>query len=446
MNKLTIKQRKVAYMVGIIILLIPTMWLGIPEGAAGVSGRLGSLRTQYELGETSLGNVDPTSSTMNLVLLGFRGIASNVLWMEAVEQKKKKDWGGLKSTVDSITLLQPHYRKVWEFQGWNLAYNVSSEWDGVQDRYYWVTEGLKFIIRGSDRNNHIPELHSEVGRMMGQKVGRSDEWRQFRGFFRNDPFLAKENPGQEPGPDPMLNPKNIDNYLVGKDWHLRAIELDADMGIESRHQQDALFHSKPYMSHFRYADARQREAKFDTITMKGWEESHNAYVNEFGRKEFLTLGGGKITVEGDSSTLKQFSLEDNYPVRQKRIWADKYRKMINYPYWKKRSEVEQSPEINKAHDLIIRGKKAHREGDTKLSLELLDEGIRLFEKVLSKKSNSPMLVDGDIADEAIRAVIVWKEVSELEGKEVPEDYPLRTIYEMHPETAQELERLFNSIY
>ncbi len=153
MNNLTSQQRKIAYLVGMAVLLSPIIWLGMPStGGDDKGGRLAELRQQYDLGESNLGDVDPASATMNLVLLGLRGVAANLLWMQLDEQKDTKNWAQMRATTESIIKLQPHYVDVWRFNAWNLAYNVSAEWDGVEDRYYWVKEGAKFLMRGSKRN------------------------------------------------------------------------------------------------------------------------------------------------------------------------------------------------------------------------------------------------------------------------------------------------------
>src|SRR5690349_1788486 len=154
MSNLTSRQRKLVYLVGLVLLLIVIIALGMPsEPAQGQhSGNAGGLlarrRAADELSESDLGKVDPASSTMSLLLLGFRGIATSILWMDAQEQQRNKDWAGLRATTESIILLQPHFLKVWHFQGWNLAYNISAEWDAVADRYYWVKEGIKFFKKG----------------------------------------------------------------------------------------------------------------------------------------------------------------------------------------------------------------------------------------------------------------------------------------------------------
>ena len=176
MNGLTSRQRKIAYVIGIVVLLIPIVLLGQPSGKEGDSeGLLSKKRQEYDLGESTLGNVDPSSSAMNLVLLGLRGPAASILQLEAKELQKTKNWGKMRALVDTITLLQPHYVKVWQFEGWNLAYNVSSAWDATEDRYYWVKEGIKFQNDGVSRNQKNADLVWHTARLIGWKVGAADE-------------------------------------------------------------------------------------------------------------------------------------------------------------------------------------------------------------------------------------------------------------------------------
>ena len=103
MNQLTSFQRKLVYLAAIVVLFFLIVYLGSPasrsvQGAAANEtedaggGKLASLRREYQLGESTLGNVDPSSATMNLVLVGLRGIAANQLWMQANENQKTKNW------------------------------------------------------------------------------------------------------------------------------------------------------------------------------------------------------------------------------------------------------------------------------------------------------------------------------------------------------------------
>ena len=133
MNNLTSGQRKLVYGLGILALMVVVIALGKPsDGSPGTGGVVSELREKYSLGEATLGQVDPASSTMNLVLLGFRGIAASILWSEAEHHRVTKNWSKLHQTAESIILLQPHFKKVWEYQAWNLGFNVSAGMDALR--------------------------------------------------------------------------------------------------------------------------------------------------------------------------------------------------------------------------------------------------------------------------------------------------------------------------
>ena len=63
------------------------------------------MRHEYELGESTLGDIDPSSAAANLVLLGLRGIAASALHQNAIGYQERKDWGKLKSTVENYSSL-----------------------------------------------------------------------------------------------------------------------------------------------------------------------------------------------------------------------------------------------------------------------------------------------------------------------------------------------------
>ena len=194
MNDLTSRQRKLIYAGCILALLIPIIYLGAPTSEDVITGTqstvsggvLAQMRVKYDLGESRLGQIYPSSAAMSLVLLGLRGPAASVLHLKALDYQERKDWSKLKTTVDSIIKLQPHYIEIWKFQGWNLAFNVSREWDQVSDRFFWVKEGIKFLQLGTTRNETSTALFHNTCDFMGRKFGNSDEKKFFRKFFKND--------------------------------------------------------------------------------------------------------------------------------------------------------------------------------------------------------------------------------------------------------------------
>lgn len=395
MNRLTSRQRKLLYFFLIVALAFPIYILGAP--AAGdadaegdvAGGVLAQMRADSELGETDLGALDPTSASMNLVLLGLRGVATNLLWLDALKQQDHKDWGQLRATVNSIIMLQPHYLKVWEFQGWNLAYNVSAQWDAVEDRYYWVKEGGKFMMRGSDRNRRYPELYWRVGRILGPKIGRSDEWRFFRKFFNPKEYPGDENAGDpeekwEGSFDAELNPDGQDNYLAAKKWFHLANDEEAKPGRVQHMQMRLLFRSYPARSQFDYADALQREGKFEERTRLAWDEAFENWTTQYQwgvggtigyGQELFDTPGGKIRFEADfgpdrddkikalvaiAKASKQYPNTSEFHIR---FWMRRYSGISNYPYWRERALTEKEPKMVIARRELYEGQQLVRRAE-----------------------------------------------------------------------------------
>ncbi len=430
MNNLTSGQRKLVYGLGIIVLMGCVIWLGQPsDGTLGSGGKVSDLREDLSLGEATLGNVDPASSTMNLVLLGFRGIAASILWSDAEHYRATKNWSQLQQSADSITLLQPHFKKVWEYQAWNLGFNVSAECDAVEDRYYWVKQGAKYLKRGTQRNTQFPELFFECGRFFGQKIGRADEKEQFRKFFVNDPDQSRWK-GKGDGD---VNPDNIDNYLVARGWYSQAnVNLEKDE--LDQHKMDLpLFWAYPYHSLMDYAAAREDDGNFDADAKAAWAKAYQEWTDIYGRKVFAAAGNGtNFTLEGSVDDLQQLAEKDGQDLKSKLNWQDRYRSTINYNYWKDRCRAEQEQDMLNARRDFYDGKRAFKDkGDLEESGMLLERGAQSLQKVVdvfgrnSAGKSNLLYSDQELAEDAIKSLLILERVREG----LPEgDYPLKELW------------------
>lgn len=444
MNSLTTLQRKLLYLGGIILLLIPITWLGLPpEPKSSAGGLLARERSKHGLGESDLGNVDPASSTMNLLLLGFRGFATTKLWVDAQEQQRNKDWAALRSTTESIILLQPHFLKVWHFQGWNLAFNVSAEWDAVADRYYWVKEGIKFFKKGRARNEKYPELYWYVGDTNGRKVGRSDEWKQFRKFYRDDPDKARFG-GR---PDPDVNPRGVDNYDEAHEWFLRANKTIDDYKNPQHMMGEYLFRAYPGHALFDFATALQRDGIFDEVGRNKWVEGYDYWTTKYGMEE-IDCGQGdvnfKIRLEfSDDEFEKMLANDAKNPNERQRpsFWINHYQNTGNYRYWRLRSRTESEKEMSEARHDIYEGEQALYRADTGRARELLLSGMKKYEAVLD--AYPELKRESDMLDDAMLAQYIWRECLNLDGDDVPDEYPLKAVWEGHPEKVDHAKTEFD---
>ncbi len=211
MNQHRAVWHKVGYACAILVLLLPLSYLSQPQtrdpegGKGSPGGKLAQLREQYHLGQADLGEIDPTSEAIKLATLGMRGIAADIMWMQANEYKKTENWTAFSAALEQITRLQPNFIAVWRFQGWNLAYNISVEFDDYRDRYYWVIKGINFIISGTKVNANEPRLLYDVGWDISQKIGRADEHVQYRKLFKEDNDFFDEHAADLGGNIPPPN-------------------------------------------------------------------------------------------------------------------------------------------------------------------------------------------------------------------------------------------------
>jgi hypothetical protein len=438
MNNLTSRQRKTSCVVGILVLLVPIVLLGMPASGQGEAsgGVLARLRSAHDLGESDLGQIDPTSATMNLVLLGLRGVAVNMLRMDLDYYKDTKNWAELRATTEAVITLQPHYIEVWKFLAWNMSYNVSAEWDAVPDRYYWVKEGGKFSQEGTRRNQDSPELLWETGKVWGQKVGRSDEWKYFRGYFLKDP----DEETYHGSVDPDVNPKQMDNYLVAKEWYSKA------NNAEDRHVQHimmrALFRSYPTRSQLDYADALQREGKFTGVTVAAWQGGFDEWTGIYGAMEFKAPDC-VLHMEANEDDVRQMAADNNVSEAVVQRWLKHYQNTTNYRYWRTRSQSEARAETAEAHELIFDGEQEYRKGELDSAVAKLTRGMGLFAEMLERHPD--LAIEDLTAEEGMWAVLLWQKILELQQKPVPETYPLKFLWDHHQGLLGELEDRFNRL-
>lgn len=291
MNRSSGFRNKLIYVTILIAMLIPLYLLGQPAGGAvgDAGGQLTQMRTKFNIAESELGDINPASETMKLASLGLRGVAATLLWSKANDYKIHHEWDRLKATLNNIALLQPHYEKVWEFQAHNLSYNVSSEFDDYRQRYAMVREGIEFLTRGVEQNRKAPRLIWYTGWFYGQKIGMSDEKKQFRRLFSDDDpqhealrerSIAVDSP-ESRGPD-----GRPDNWLIGRQWLLYGYDL-VDSGVRIRNQTPLNFFSTGPKWRIKHAEAIESEGVLDDRAKSAWQLASDDWQT-FGQRSIPT--------------------------------------------------------------------------------------------------------------------------------------------------------------
>lgn len=272
MNQRGSFYRKVAYGAIIAVLLAPLSLLSAPATVDSEGGALAQLRSEHRLGQADLGEIDPASETIKLATLGLRGLAVQLLWNNANDFKKKEDWTNLTATLEQLAKLQPNFITFWKFQSWNLSYNVSVEFDDYEDRYYWVRRGIQFLQQGARYNRDSPQLLWELGWVLGQKIGRSDEKVQYRRLFKAD---TEYHPEDRP-------PVQRDNWLRSKAWYEESVASVEERGQSIGKKSPIVFYSSPPKSQMNYAEAIGEDGLFDR-SVAAWRVSEDEWL-DFGAR------------------------------------------------------------------------------------------------------------------------------------------------------------------
>src|SRR3954452_9316583 len=338
MTERTSFYRKLAYMGAIVVLAFPIVYLSRPATKTTEGGKLAQLRKEYRLSQANIGDIDPASETIKLVTLGLRGVAVNWLWEKANDFKKREDWTSLTATLEQLAKLQPNFVTFWKFQAWNLSYNVSVEFDDYRDRYYYVRRGVQFLQEGEHYNVDNPQLLWDLGWFVGQKIGRADEYVQYRKLFKNDDDFHPADRSME----------DRDNWLVGKEWYKIAIDAVDKRGQSIGRKSPRDFYSSPAKSQMNYAEAIEEEGWFDRAR-RAWQRATDEW-RDFGER-FIEHSTGVRLQLGSQKRLEKIvndlrtKLDAMLPDARKKIAAEKLqsltpdeRKLVETPREKLTSE------------------------------------------------------------------------------------------------------------
>ena len=136
---------------------------------------INSQRQQMKLiSNEPLKNAPPSLAFATIALGAFRGLVVDVLWMRADKLKEQGQFFDARQLAEWITTLQPRFASVWEFQAWNMAYNISAAIPAEQpdQRWQWVKNGYELLRdQGIVLNPRSMLLYRELALIFQHKIG-----------------------------------------------------------------------------------------------------------------------------------------------------------------------------------------------------------------------------------------------------------------------------------
>jgi hypothetical protein len=141
------------------------------------STRLSSLQAERKefglVANEPLENAPPSLAFATVAMGAFRGLVVDVLWMRADRLKEEGKFFDAKQLADWITVMQPRFSAVWDFQAWNMAYNISVAMPASEpeERWKWVRNGYELLRdKGIEQNPHSIMLYRSLAWIFQHKI------------------------------------------------------------------------------------------------------------------------------------------------------------------------------------------------------------------------------------------------------------------------------------
>lgn len=157
--------------------------LGLMLAGAGMAAvRVQKMRTELQLVVPAVGSesMPPHVAVVTAALGTFRGLAVDFLWARADHLQYQGEYFEAQTLAQWITTLQPRFHKVWAFQAFNMAYNISVATQVPSERWSWVARAIDLLRRqGIPLNPKAPQLHMELSWIFHNKIGTpsdKDHW------------------------------------------------------------------------------------------------------------------------------------------------------------------------------------------------------------------------------------------------------------------------------
>lgn len=121
-----------------------------------------------------LKNAPPSLAFATVAMGAFRGLVVDALWIRADKLKMEGQYFDARQLAEWITTLQPRFPEVWDFQAWNMAYNISVAMPNTQpqERWRWVKNGYELLRdKGIPINPHSILLYRSLAWIFHHKIG-----------------------------------------------------------------------------------------------------------------------------------------------------------------------------------------------------------------------------------------------------------------------------------
>jgi len=155
--------------VALLILIVASL-----AGAGIVLPRADSIRQAAAY--ATPGGAEPSEPLIILltnVLGAFRGLLVDAVWLRAGQLQVDGKFGELYQLYDWAGKLEPHNEEIWDFTGWNMAYNLVAELPDSEARWQWIQRAITWLRdEGLRYNPRSGKIRERIAWIFYHKIGR----------------------------------------------------------------------------------------------------------------------------------------------------------------------------------------------------------------------------------------------------------------------------------
>jgi len=153
----------------ILIVLIVAMMAGASHTLTFVDAYR-SILGQFSV---SARNQPPEVVLLTHLLGGFRGLLIDAVWLRATRLQQEEKFWELYQLYDWMGKLEPSIEEIWDFNGWNMAYNLVAELQDSEARWQWIQRALDWLRNdGLYYNPKSGLIMDRIGWIYFHKIGR----------------------------------------------------------------------------------------------------------------------------------------------------------------------------------------------------------------------------------------------------------------------------------
>ncbi|MBK9119368.1 MAG: hypothetical protein IPM18_07160 [Phycisphaerales bacterium] len=126
--------------------------------------------------ENPIENTPPEYVFWIQALGAFRGLIADIAFIRADQLKQEGRYYDAMQLHKWISDLQPYFPAVWEYNAWNMAWNISVTTFTPQERWNWVYAGVKLLRdQGIQFNPRAVNLYKQLAWTFNNKMGATTD-------------------------------------------------------------------------------------------------------------------------------------------------------------------------------------------------------------------------------------------------------------------------------